>query len=128
MAAIKGWNFESIYWTKIRPHIWNSTWYVIDCHVQNLSSCSSDTNHDNLLLNTTYSRPPSLRYRFRQSDTNHDSLLQNTTCTRPPRLRFPFQVVQTQTHQLIVEYYLHQATTFEISFSGSSETNHYSLL
>ena len=26
--------------------------------------------------------------------------------------------------QLIVEYYLHWTTTFEISFSGSSDTNH----
>ena len=30
--------------------------------------------------------------------------------------------------QLIVEYYLHWTTTFEISFSGSSHTNHDSLL
>ena len=30
--------------------------------------------------------------------------------------------------QLIVEYYLHWTTTFEISFSGSSDTNHDSLL
>ena len=30
--------------------------------------------------------------------------------------------------QLIVEYYLHWTTMFEISFSGSSDTNHDSLL
>jgi hypothetical protein len=30
--------------------------------------------------------------------------------------------------QLIVEYYLHWTTTFERSFSGSSDTNHDSLL
>ena len=30
--------------------------------------------------------------------------------------------------QLIVEYYLHWTTTFEIYFSGSSDTNHDSLL
>ena len=30
--------------------------------------------------------------------------------------------------QLILEYYLHWTTTFEISFSGSSDTNHGSLL
>ena len=29
---------------------------------------------------------------------------------------------------VIVEYYLHWTTTFEISFSGSSDTNHDSLL
>ena len=30
--------------------------------------------------------------------------------------------------KLLVEYYLHWTTTFEISFSGSSDTNHDSLL
>jgi hypothetical protein len=70
-------------------------------------------------------------------------------------LRYLFQVVHTQTtaaycrilptldhhvwdiffrqfrhrpRQLIVEYYLHWTTTFEISFSGSSDTNHDNLL
>jgi hypothetical protein len=38
-------------------------------------------------------------------------------------IRFP-----PDTKQLIVEYYLHWTTTFEISFSGSSDTNHDSLL
>jgi hypothetical protein len=56
-------------------------------------------------------------------------VFQIQTYTGPPRLRYIFQVVQTQTTaQLIVEYYLHWTTTFEISFSGSSDTNHGSLL
>ena len=46
----------------------------------------------------------------------------------PPRLRYLFQVVQTKPRQLNEEYYLHWTTTFEISFSGSSNTNHDSLL
>ena len=33
----------------------------------------------------------------RSSDTNHNSLLQNATYTGPSRLRYLFQVVQTQT-------------------------------
>jgi hypothetical protein len=89
------------------------------------------------------------------SDTNHDSLLKNTTYTGPPRLRYLFYVVQTQTttaywrilptldhhvwdiffmwfrhklRQLIEEYYLHWTTTFEISFLCGSDTNYDSLL
>ena len=66
------------------------------------------------------------------SDTNQVSLLQNTINTGPPHSRYIFQVVQTQTttaYKLIVEYYLHWTTTFEISFSGSSNrTNHDSSL
>ena len=39
-----------------------------------------------------------LRYHFWEViDTNHNSLLWNATYTRPPRLRYIFQVVQTQT-------------------------------
>jgi hypothetical protein len=38
-----------------------------------------------------------------------------------------FKFRQTTT-RLIVEYYLHWTTTFEITFSGSSDTNHDSLL
>jgi hypothetical protein len=45
--------------------------------------------------------------------------------TGPPRLRSLFQAVQTQTTvEIIVEYHLHWTTTFEISFSGSSDTSH----
>ena len=39
-----------------------------------------------------------------------------------------FQQFRQKSQQLIVEYYLHWTTTFEISFSGSSDTNHDSLL
>ena len=88
------------------------------------------------------------------SDTNHDSLLSNTTYTGPPRLRYLFQVVQTQTMAAYCRIYLHWTTMFEIFFqvvqtqtttaycrilptldhhvsdifSGSSDTNHVSLL
>ena len=45
-----------------------------------------------------------------------------------PHLIHLFQVVQTQITTLIAGYYLYRITTFEISFSGSSDTNHDSLL
>ena len=50
----------------------------------------------------------------------------------PPRLRYLFQVVQTQTTTAYCRISpilaIHWTTTFEISFSGSSDTNHDSLL
>jgi hypothetical protein len=39
-----------------------------------------------------------------------------------------FSSFRQKPRQLIVEYYLHWTTTFEISFSGSSDTNHNSWL
>ena len=58
-----------------------------------------------------------LGYHFSgSSDTNHDSLLSNTTYTGPPRLRYLFQVVQTQTMAAYCRIYLHWTTTFRIFF------------
>ena len=130
---------------------WTTTFEI------SFSGCS-DTNHDSLLYNTTYTGPPRLRYLFQvvqtQTTTTYCRILY-LQYTGPPRLRYLFQVVQTQTttaycrilptldhdvwdiffrlfrhkpRQLIAEYYLHWTTTFEISFSGCSDTNHDSLL
>ena len=58
-----------------------------------------------------------LGYHFSgSSDTNHDSLLSNTTYTGPPRLRYLFQVVQTQTMAAYCRIYLHWTTMIEIFF------------
>ena len=67
-------------------------------------------------------------YFLGNSDTNYDSLLKNITYTGPPRLRWVFfRLFRHKPGQVIVEYYLHWITTFEISFSGSSDTNRGSL-
>ena len=42
--------------------------------------------------------------------------------------QFYWTFLGSSTRQLIIEYYLHWTTTFEISFSGSSDTNYDSLL
>jgi hypothetical protein len=116
-------------------------------------SCGSNTNHDSLLKNTTYTGPPRLRYLFHVVQTqtttvycrilptldhhvwdiffmwfrqNYDSLLKNTTYTGPPRFRYLFYVVQTQT---TAAYYSHRITTWKyiVHSSDYSGTNHSSL-
>jgi hypothetical protein len=66
--------------------------------VQICFSGSTDTNHDSLLQNTTYTGPLRLRYFSGSSDTNHDSLfVEYYLHWITIRLRYIFQVVQTQT-------------------------------
>ena len=63
------------------------------------------------------------------SDTNHDRFLYRIPPTLDHHVRdIIFRWFRHKQRQLIAEYYLHWTTTFEISSSGSSDTNHDSLL
>jgi hypothetical protein len=62
------------------------------------------------------------------SDTNQGILLKNTTYMDHHVWDIFFRQFRHKSRQLIEEYYLHWTTTFEASFSGSSDTNHGSLL
>ena len=106
-----------------------NSWKIRTTFVISFSG-SSDTNNDSLLQNTSYIGSPRLRYLFQvfQTQTRQLIVAYYLHWNTMPRLRYLLQVFQTQTRQLIVEYYLHWTTTFEISFSGSSDTNHSSLL
>jgi hypothetical protein len=77
-------------------------------------ACSSSTNHDRLLYNTTSLDFCVGIFFSSSSDTNYDSLMKNTTYAGPTRLIYPSQVVQTQTTAAYVaEYYLYiQDPTF----------------
>jgi hypothetical protein len=65
------------------------------------------------------------------SDTNHARLIVEYIylhCMEHHVWEISFKQFRHKPRELIVDYYLHWTTTFEISFSGSSDTNHGNLV